>query len=157
MDLFFSIFANDLAALGTYAGISALITIILIDIVMSGDNAILIGMATKNLTGELRKKAIFWGVAGATVLRIIFSLGVVYLLQIPGLEFAGALLLLYVVWKFYREIRATEHGVDTHAGPVDTTFRAAIQTIIIADVVMSLDNVLAVAGASHGNVVNLII
>ncbi len=122
---------------------------------MSGDNAILIGMATKNLPPEIRKKAIFWGVMGATILRIIFSLGVVFLLQVPGLEFLGAILLLYVVWKFYREIRASEHH-DEH-GKSASTYGAAIQTIIIADVAMSLDNVLAVAGASHGNVVNLMI
>lgn len=123
---------------------------------MSGDNAILIGMATKNLPPEQRKKAIFWGVMGAAILRIIFSLGVVVLLQIPGLEFLGAVLLLYVVWKFYREIRANEHGHED-GGKKVATLGAAIQTIIIADVAMSLDNVLAVAWASHGNVVNLAI
>ncbi|MBC7503591.1 TerC family protein [Candidatus Gracilibacteria bacterium] len=127
----------------------------MIDLVMSGDNAILIGMATKKLKGADRKKAIFWGVAGATILRIIFSLGVVWLMQIPGLEFLGAILLLYVVWKFYREIRAHDHHEEGKEG--GATFWTAIQTIIIADVVMSLDNVLAVAGASHGNIVNLII
>lgn len=146
----------DFALLFTSAGAFALLNIIIIDLVMSGDNAILIGMATKRLTGADRKKAIFWGVAGATILRIIFSLGVVWLMQIPGLEFLGAILLLYVVWKFYREIRAHEHH-EEGSGAGGTTFWAAIQTIIIADVAMSLDNVLAVAGASHGNVVNLII
>ncbi len=93
--------------------------------------------------------------AGATILRIIFSLGVVFLLQIPGLEFLGAILLLYVVWKFYREIRAHEHHEE--GGKSATGFSEAIKTIIIADVAMSLDNVLAVAGASHGNIVNLMI
>jgi YjbE family integral membrane protein len=148
--------SSDFAHIFTSAGAFALLNIILIDLVMSGDNAILIGMATKNLPPALRKKAIFWGVAGATILRVIFSLGVVFLLQIPGLEFLGAMLLLYVVWKFYREIRASEHHDHEH-GKVATSFKTAIQTIIIADVAMSLDNVLAVAGASHGNVVNLII
>lgn len=146
---------SDFALLFTSAGIFALLNIILIDLVMSGDNAILIGMATKNLSPELRKKAIFWWVAGATVLRIIFSLGVVLLMKIPGLEFLGALLLLYVVWKFYHEIRASEHH-EEH-GKSAITFGDAIKTIIIADVAMSLDNVLAVAGASHGNIVNLMI
>jgi YjbE family integral membrane protein len=121
---------------------------------MSGDNAILIGMATKNLPPEMRKKAIFWWVAGATILRILFSLWVVFLMKIPGLEFLGAVLLLYVVWKFYREIRAHEHHDETWWKSA-TGFGEAIKTIIIADVAMSLDNVLAVAGASHGNVVNL--
>ncbi len=152
----FDTLAMDFAHIFTSAGAFALLNIILIDLVMSGDNAILIGMATRGLAPELRKKAIFWWVAGATILRIIFSLGIVFLLQIPGLEFLGAILLLYVVWKFYREIRASEH--TEHGGSkTATTFKAAIQTIIIADVAMSLDNVLAVAWASHGNVVNLII
>jgi YjbE family integral membrane protein len=152
----FDTISTDFVHLFTSAGAFALLNIILIDLVMSGDNAILIGMATKSLPPELKKKAIFYWVAGATILRIIFSLWVVFLLQIPGLEFLGAMLLLYVVWKFYREIRASEHS--EHGGWKNvTTFKAAIQTIIIADVAMSLDNVLAVAGASHGNIVNLMI
>ncbi len=152
----FDSFSSDFLHLFTAAGAFALLNIILIDLVMSGDNAILIGMATQKLPPEIRKKAILWWVAGATILRIIFSLGVVFLLKIPGLEFLGAVLLLYVVWKFYREIRGSEHG-EHGWGSTATTFRAAIQTIIIADVAMSLDNVLAVAGASHGNIVNLMI
>lgn len=148
-------FQSDFAHLFTSAGAFALLNIILIDLVMSGDNAILIGMATQKLAPEFRKKAIFWWVAGATILRIVFSLGVVYLLQVPGLEFLGALLLLYVVWKFYREIRASEHHEEWASGAEN--FWWAIKTIILADVAMSLDNVLAVAGASHGNVANLII
>jgi YjbE family integral membrane protein len=152
----FDTLATDFAHLFTSAGAFALLNIILIDLVMSGDNAILIGMATKSLPPELKKKAIFYWVAGATILRIIFSLWVVFLLQVPGLEFLGAILLLYVVWKFYREIRASEHS--EHGGwKTVTTFKAAIQTIIVADVAMSLDNVLAVAWASHGNIVNLMI
>lgn len=149
----FETLATDFSHLFTTAGAFALLNIILIDLVMSGDNAILIGMATKNLKGAARKKAIFWGVMGATILRIIFSLGVVFLLKIPGLEFLGALLLLYVVWKFYREIRSNEHQ-EEHVKEAHS-LGIAIKTIIIADVAMSLDNVLAVAGASHGNVVNL--
>lgn len=145
----------DFALLFTSAGLFALFNIILIDLVMSGDNAILIGMATKRLTGTDRSKAIFYWVAWATILRIIFSLGVVWLMQIPWLEFMGAILLLYVVWKFYREIRAHEHHEEWKEWWA--TFWTAIQTIIIADVAMSLDNVLAVAWASHGNIVNLII
>ncbi len=151
----FDTFSADFAHIFTSAGAFALLNIILIDLVMSGDNAILIGMATKKLTWADRKKAIFWWVAGATVLRIIFSLWVVWLMQIPGLEFLGAILLLYVVWKFYREIRAHEHHEEWKEWWA--TFWTAIQTIIIADVAMSLDNVLAVAWASHGNVVNLMI
>lgn len=151
----FASLAPDFALLLTSAGLFALLNIIMIDLVMSGDNAILIGMATKKLQWADRKRAIFWGVAGATILRIIFSLWVVWLMQIPGLEFLGAILLLYVIWKFYREIRAHEHSDEGKEW--GATFWAAVQTIIIADVAMSLDNVLAVAGASHGNLVNLII
>lgn len=136
--------------LATPEGAFALFNIIMIDLVMSGDNAILIGMATKNLQGKERAKAIFWGVMGATILRIIFSVSVVWLMQIPGLEFLGALLLLYVVWKFYREIRMDENG--EHEAKSHGKLFEAIKTIIIADVAMSLDNVLAVAGASHGNI-----
>ncbi|MEI7511399.1 MAG: TerC family protein [Candidatus Peregrinibacteria bacterium] len=141
----------------TPEGALALLNIILIDLVMSGDNAILIGMATRNLQGPLRKKAILWGVLGATILRIIFSGGVVWLLKIPGLEFLGALLLLYVVWKFYREIRSSEEGENGHHTNAHSDLWNAVKTIIIADVAMSLDNVLAVAGASHGNLFNLAI
>jgi YjbE family integral membrane protein len=150
-------FLSDLGHLTTSAGLFALLNIILIDLVMSWDNAILIGMATKKLTGSARKKAIFWGITGATILRIIFSLGVVFLLQVPGLQFLWAILLLYVVWKFYREIRAQESHESHGASPWATWFWAAIKMIIIADVAMSLDNVLAVAGASHGNIANLTI
>ena len=129
----FDTFSADFAHIFTSAGAFALLNIILIDLVMSGDNAILIGMATKKLTWADRKKAIFWWVAGATVLRIIFSLWVVWLMQIPGLEFLGAILLLYVVWKFYREIRAHEwHGEES--GKSVGNFREAIKTIIVADV-----------------------
>lgn len=148
-------FLSDFAHIGTSAGLFALLNIILIDLVMSGDNAILIGMATKKLQWSDRKKAIFWGVMWATILRILFSLGVVFLLQIPGLQFLWSLLLLYVVWKFYREIRASEHHEEWKEWW--TTLLTAIKTIIVADVAMSLDNVLAVAWASHGNYANLII
>lgn len=148
-------FVSDFAHIFTSAGAFALLNIILIDLVMSGDNAILIGMATQKLSWSVRKKAILWWVMWATTLRIIFSLGVVFLMQIPGLEFLGAALLLYVVWKFYHEIRASEHS-EEH-GKSANDFWWAIKTIIVADVAMSLDNVLAVAWASHGNLANLII
>ena len=152
----FETLISDFAVLSTSAGLFALLNIILIDLVMSGDNAILIGMATKKLQWAERKKAIFWWVAGATILRIVFSLGVVFLMQVPGLEFLWAILLLYVVWKFYRDIRAHEHHEEGWKEGW-STLMTAIKTIVIADVAMSLDNVLAVAWASHGNVANLII
>lgn len=93
----------------------------------------------------------------AAILRIIFSVMVVWLMKIPGLEFLGAILLLYVVWKFYREIRSSSHTEEIHEENGKNGLWGAIQMIIVADVAMSLDNVLAVAGASHGNYVNLMI
>lgn len=149
-------FLSHFAELFTTAGLLALLNIILIDIVMSGDNAILIGMATRNLEGKERKQAIFFGIILATILRIIFAFFAVFLLSVVGLKFAGGLLLLYVVWKFYRELR-THEGHGPHDEVKKAGLMAAIYTIVIADVSMSLDNVLAVAGAAHGNIAGLAI
>lgn len=146
---------QEFYALGTPAGMMALFNIILIDIVMSGDNAILIGMATKGLQGKDRKKAIFFGIVLATVLRIVLALFAVYLLAIVGVKFIGGLLLMYVVWKFYRELRTGSGHHDEGGAVAKVTFLSAMITIVVADVSMSLDNVLAVAGAAHGNVVSL--
>lgn len=148
---------TDFWHLFTAAGFLALVNIIIIDIVMSGDNAIVIGMATKNLPEHLRKKAIMVWIVLATLLRIVFALFATVLLQISWLRFAGWVLLLYVVWKFYKELRT---GGDHHDDSVSwkvkqISFASAIWTLVIADVSMSLDNVLAVAGASHGNIVTL--
>lgn len=134
----------------------ALLNIIIIDIVMSWDNAIIIGMATRNLPEKLRKKAILVWIFLATVMRIWFAFFATFLLTVTGLKFAWGILLLYVVWKFYKELRTgSGHHEDTTKSKKEIGFAAAIYTIIIADVSMSLDNVLAVAGASHGNVVTL--
>lgn len=138
----------------TSHGAIVLLNIILIDIVMSGDNAILIGMATRKLQGAERKQAIFFGIALATVLRIVLAFFAVFLLSLVGVKFAGGLLLLYVVWKFYRELRTPNHE-EHHADVKKAGLMAAIYTIIIADFSMSLDNVLAVAGAAHDNVAAL--
>lgn len=132
----------------------ALLNIIIIDLVMSGDNAIIIGMATKSLAPQLRKKAIAIWVIGATVIRIILSFFTVYLLQIIGLKVVWALLLLYVVWKLYRDVRTPSHHDTSSSSGADTLSKAVV-TIIVADVSLSLDNVLAVASASHGNIVLL--
>lgn len=140
----------------TAHGALVLLNIILIDIVMSGDNAILIGMATRKLQGKERKQAIFFGIALATVLRIILAFFAVFLLSLVGVKFAGGILLLYVVWKFYRELRSTSHE-EHHIDAKKAGLMAAIYTIIIADFSMSLDNVLAVAGAAHDNVAALAI
>lgn len=144
MEAFISEFIHSFGELGSTAGLLALANIIFIDIVMSGDNAILIGMATNKLKGEERKKAIMIGIVLATVLRVLFASVAVYLMSVVGLKLAGGLLLLYVVWKFYKELRGGSHGGHGDVA-VAGTLAAAIWTIIIADVSMSLDNVLAVA------------
>ncbi|MBB5662455.1 TerC family protein [Rhizobium leguminosarum] len=136
----------------TAAGLTALLQVIAIDLVLAGDNAVVIGLAAAGLEATQRRKAIIVGIAAATVLRILFASVAVYLLAIVGLLLAGGLLLLWVCWKMWRELRAG-HG-DNHdaAGaegtPKKTFFQAATQ-IVIADVSMSLDNVLAVAGAAR--------
>ena len=142
---------------------SAFVQIVLIDIVMSGDNAIIIGMAAAGLPPELRKKAIFWGIIGATVLRIFFAVIVVQLLAIIGIKVVGGLLLLWVCWRMWQEIRAgvtvedMEREADEKAqkGP-PKTMRMAMINIIVADATMSLDNVLAVAGAARDHLEILI-
>ena len=131
--------------------LGALVQVVLIDLVMSGDNAIIIGMAVAGLPPENRGKIIFWGVAGATLLRIGFAAVTTELLQIIGLTLAGGLLLLWVAYRMYRELRAKgrpEAGEHEAAAKPKTTGQAMVQ-IIAADVSMSLDNVLAVAGAAR--------
>jgi YjbE family integral membrane protein len=136
--------------------LGALVQVVLIDLVMSGDNAIIIGMAVAGLPKENRGKIIFWGVAGATVLRILFAALTTELLQIIGLTLAGGLLLLWVAYRMYRELRSKgrpEAGEHQVAVPKST--RQAMIQIIAADVSMSLDNVLAVAGAARDHKVVL--
>ena len=144
--------------------ISALFQVIAIDLVLAGDNAIVIGMAAAGLPREMRARAILLGIAAATVLRIVFALGTTWLLAFPGLLLAGGLLLLWVCWKMWSELRdpdddemrAQEALDDTDlnrdgvvaGGGKNKTFAQAAWQIVIADVSMSLDNVLAVAGAA---------
>ncbi len=148
---------QDFWLLFTLAWFLALVNIIIIDIVMSWDNAIVIWMATRKLPPALRKKAITIWIIVATVLRVIFAFFATILLNITGLRFAWWILLLYVVWKFYKELRnGGEHQDEAlQTGVKQIGYASAIWTIIIADVSMSLDNVLAVAWASHGNIVTL--
>ncbi|MGE1163250.1 TerC family protein [Peribacillus simplex] len=124
--------------------ISGLLAIIMIDLVLAGDNAILIGLAARKLPKDQQKKVIIWGAVGAIVIRIIATLLVVVILKVPGLHLIGGLLLVWIAYKLL--IDEEEHDLK----PADSMW-AAIKTIIIADALMGLDNVLAVAGASHGN------
>jgi YjbE family integral membrane protein len=145
---------SDLLALWTQAWLMSLATIILIDIIMSWDNAIIIWMATKDLDPKYRKKAIMIWIFLATIFRIILAFFTVFLLSIVWIKLAGWLLLLYVVWKFYKELRVWTH--EEHWTTVKkVTFMSAISTIIVADISMSLDNVLAVAWAAHDNIAAL--
>ena len=121
--------------------------IILIDLVLAGDNAIIIGMVASKFPLEQRKKIIFWGIGGAVVLRIILTLLTAYLLQITGLRLIGGLLLLYIVYKLYVDvIKGSDHQSDIKVD--NSSFLKAIWTILLADFTMSLDNVLGVAGAA---------
>ena len=128
----------------------ALLQVLLIDITLAGDNAVVIGLAVNGLPAHQRRPAIILGIAGATVMRIGFGAVTVQLLQIVGLMLAGGVLLLWVCWKMYRDLRRGTHVHAEGALPPKSLGRAMLQ-IIIADVSMSLDNVLAVAGASGGH------
>ena len=129
--------------------------IILIDLVLAGDNAIIIGMVASKFPVEQRKKIIFWGISGAVILRIILTLLTAYLLQITGLRLIGGLLLLYIVYKLYVDvIKGAEHQNNIKVD--NSNFLKAIWTILLADFTMSLDNVLGVAGAA-GDHYNLLI
>tara|TARA_B100000524_G_scaffold290825_1_gene165713 strand:- start:180 stop:773 length:594 start_codon:yes stop_codon:yes gene_type:complete len=127
--------------------IAILTQIILIDLVLAGDNAIIIGMVASKFPLEQRKKIIFWGIGGAVVLRIILTLLTAYLLQITGLRLIGGLLLLYIVYKLYVDVvKGFENESDIKVD--NSSFIKAIWTILLADFTMSLDNVLGVAGAA---------
>lgn len=123
---------------------TALLSIVVIDLVLAGDNAIVIGLAARNLPKEQQKKVIIWGTVGAIVIRAIATMLVVYLLKIPGLLLVGGIILIWIAYKLITE----EDGHEVQSGD---SIWAAIRTIIIADAVMGLDNVLAVAGAAHGS------
>jgi YjbE family integral membrane protein len=163
-----------LAELLSPEAIAALVSVILIDIALAGDNAVVVGMAAAGLPAELRRRAILVGIIAAAGLRIVFASFTVQLLQIIGLLLAGGLLLLWVAWKLWREIRsgvlgeaAEEEDAREEATPdrlehgrpmpaMQKSFRQAVVQIVIADVSMSLDNVLAVAGAAREHEIVLI-
>ena len=125
----------------------ALLTIIIIDLVLAGDNALVIGLAARNVPQHLQKRVILWGTAGAIIIRIAFTLGIVWLLKIPGLMLAGGLLLLPVAYKLMNPSHDSSEG---HAA-VNNGFWGAIKTIVVADALMGVDNVLGVAGAANGS------
>ena len=125
---------------------SALLAIVIIDLVLAGDNAIVIALAARSLPADLRKKAIIWGTVGAIAVRSSMTIIVVWLLMIPGLRFIGGLALVWIAWKLL--VPKQEEGA--HAKPADN-FWGAMKTIVIADAIMGLDNVLAVAGAAKGS------
>jgi len=127
--------------------ITVLTQIIFIDLVLAGDNAIIIGMVASKFPQDQRKKIIFWGIGGAVVLRIVLTLLTAYLLQITGLRLIGGLLLLYIVYKLYTDvIKGSDQDSDIKVD--NSNFLKAIWTILLADFTMSLDNVLGVAGAA---------
>jgi YjbE family integral membrane protein len=144
--------------IGGYQDLVALAQVIVIDVALAGDNAIVIGLAASRVPLANRTKVIFWGIAGAVIIRVVFAALVTELLAIIGLTLAGGILLLWVCWKMFREFRRP------HGEPADATgdkpaphLRNAITQIIVADLSMSLDNVLAVAGAAKGNLTILFV
>lgn len=125
---------------------SALLAIVLIDLVLAGDNAIVIALAARNLPPEHQNKAIIWGTVGAIVVRTVMTVGVVWLLKIPGLMFVGGLGLLWIAYKLI-----ADGSEDEDHGPGATSFWGAMKTIVVADALMGVDNVLGVAGAANGS------
>ena len=131
-----------------------LIEIILIDLVLAGDNAIIIGMVASKFDSSERNKIIFWGIGGAIILRIFFTFIAAYLLQITGLRLIGGILLLYICYKLYRDV--IQNKIEEKNLEIDNSnFKKAILTVILADVTMSLDNVLGVAGAAKDHYILL--
>ena len=135
--------------------LAILTQIIFIDLVLAGDNAIIIGMVASKFPLEQRKKVIFWGIGGAIILRIILTLLTAYLLQITGLRLIGGLLLLYIVYKLYVDV-IKGHNDEEDIKVDNSSFMKAIWTVLLADFTMSLDNVLGVAGAAGDHYVLLI-
>ena len=130
--------------------------IVLIDLVLAGDNAIIIGMVASQFTDDQRKKIIFWGIGAAIVLRIIFTLVTAYLLQINGIKAVGGLLLIYIAYKLYKDVIKNEISNNKKIKSKNSNLFKAIITVIIADVTMSLDNVLGVAGAAKDHYILLV-
>jgi YjbE family integral membrane protein len=132
---------------------SALAAIVVIDLVLAGDNAIVIALAARNLPRALQRRAVVWGSVGAVAVRASLTVAVLWLLEIPGLMLAGGLLL---VWIAYKLLAGSDAGEEHEVAPAKS-FWAAMRTIVVADAVMGLDNVLAVAGAAHGSVLLVVV
>ena len=132
--------------------LSTFLQVVLIDVALSGDNAIVIALAAAGLPGHQRRQAIFVGIGAAIALRVLFALGAVYLLAVPGLLLIGGLMLVWVCVKMWREIRSEADDEAAHVRHEPKTIQQAVTQIAVADVSMSLDNVLAVAGAAHAHV-----
>jgi len=134
---------------------SGLLAIVLIDLVLAGDNALIIGLVARNLPKETQRKVIFWGTFGAIAIRALMAILVVYILAVPGFMLAGGLALLWIARKLLTpdEGSSANHAVT---GPA-TTFASAVRTIVIADAVMGIDNVLGIGGAAHGNIVLIVL
>ena len=130
--------------------------IVFIDLVLAGDNAIVIGMVASQFDHDLRKKIIFWGIGAAIILRIIFTIITAYLLQISGLKIIGGLLLIYIAYKLYKDVIKNGNDNKSNLKVDNSSLLKAITTVIIADVTMSLDNVLGVAGAAKEHYILLI-
>ena len=130
--------------------------IVFLDLVLAGDNAIIIGMVASQFPVEQRKKIIFWGIGAAVILRIIFTLLTAYLLQITGLRLIGGILLLYICYKLYKDVIKNNSSDNENIKVDNSSFIKAITTVILADVTMSLDNVLGVAGAARDHYILLI-
>jgi len=144
----------DLGSLFSAGAAAAFLEVIMIDLVLAGDNAVVVGALAAGLPADQRRRVILIGIGAALILRILFALAVTHLLQVIGLIFAGGLLLLWVAWKMYRELRqgqepAAIDGQDCRPLPLPKSFAAAAWSVALADVSMSLDNVLAVAGAAR--------
>jgi len=130
--------------------------IVFIDLVLAGDNAIIIGMVASQFPVDQRKKIIFWGIGAAIILRIIFTLLTAYLLQITGLRLIGGILLLYICYKLYKDVIKNNSSDNENIKVDNSSFIKAITTVILADVTMSLDNVLGVAGVARDHFILLI-
>jgi len=148
----------DLASFSASWNWVTLSEILGVNLILSGDNAVLIALAAAGLPAAQRGKAILFGMVLAVFLRIVLSLGAVYLLAIPGIMFVGGLVLLWIAYTFFKELRAKDQdAADGHIDNAPKTMMVALRQIVIADVSMSLDNVLAVAGAAKGNLEMLVI